>query len=110
MPQYQWIPVPKVSLVPLQNAVTVYTDAGKWSRRAAATWQERGQWCHQILSAEPEDSLQTLELLAVVWALSRWLQQPINIVTDSLYVAGIATRIEGAQIKDIANKRLYQLL
>ncbi|NXI20702.1 PO113 protein, partial [Irena cyanogastra] len=110
MPQHSWVPIPKVARGPLPDALTIYTNAGRKSRRAAATWQEKGQWCHQILDAVPEDSLQTLELLAVVWALPKWIHQPINIVTDSLYVAGVAVRIEDAQIREVNNQRLYQLL
>ncbi|KFV66922.1 hypothetical protein N307_12362, partial [Dryobates pubescens] len=55
-------------------------------------------------------SLQTLELFAVVWTLSHWLHEPVNIITDSLYVAGVANRIEDADIKDLKNQRLLQLL
>ncbi|NXK01435.1 POK6 protein, partial [Corythaixoides concolor] len=55
------------------------------------------------------DSLQTLELAAVCWAMSNWMTEGLNIVTDSLYVAGVATRVEDAVIKETANRRLYQL-
>lgn len=35
---------------------------------------------------------------------------PLNVVTDSLYVAGLVARIEDAQIRDIQNERLFDLL
>lgn len=54
-------------------------------------------------------SLQTLELTAVVWAVLQWHDQNLNIVTDSLYVAGILQRIEDARIKEVQNPRLYEL-
>ncbi|KGL84205.1 hypothetical protein N309_00498, partial [Tinamus guttatus] len=55
-----------------------------------------------------EDSLQTLELLAVTWAVTH-LEGPLNVVSDSLYVVGVASRIEDASVKEVSNKRLYQL-
>ncbi|KFV02763.1 hypothetical protein N340_03777, partial [Tauraco erythrolophus] len=52
---------------------------------------------------------QTMEHLAVVWAM--WNSKgPLNIVTDSLYVAGIVERIEEASIKEVQNPRLFELL
>ncbi|RMB88513.1 hypothetical protein DUI87_35090 [Hirundo rustica rustica] len=62
-----------------------------------------------MLSAKEADTLQTLELFAVVWAISHF-REPINVVTDSLYVAGVVARIEDAFIKEVRNQRLYQLL
>ncbi|RMB97205.1 hypothetical protein DUI87_26307 [Hirundo rustica rustica] len=62
-----------------------------------------------MLSAEEADTLQTLELFAVVWAISHF-REPINVVTDSLYVAGVVAQIEDAFIKEVRNQRLYQLL
>ncbi|KFV02604.1 hypothetical protein N340_00512, partial [Tauraco erythrolophus] len=55
-------------------------------------------------------SLQTLELWAVVWAVTNWMTVPINIVSDSLYVVGIVERIEVAEIKEVQNKRLFSLM
>ncbi|KFP70725.1 hypothetical protein N310_11450, partial [Acanthisitta chloris] len=51
---------------------------------------------------------QTLELLAVIWAMSN-LNQPLNVVSDSLYVVGVVSRIEDADIKETNNQRLYEL-
>uniref|UniRef100_A0A493TJ10 Uncharacterized protein n=1 Tax=Anas platyrhynchos platyrhynchos TaxID=8840 RepID=A0A493TJ10_ANAPP len=92
-----WITKPKRSSIPLKNAVTVFTDAGKRSRTAAVTWKDEHGWKHQILQAQDKDSLQTLELLAVVWAFIKWRDVPLNVVSDSLYVVGqiaIAQRSE----------------
>ncbi|RMC11180.1 hypothetical protein DUI87_12093 [Hirundo rustica rustica] len=105
----KWMLVPKRSDRPIPGALTVYTDAGKKSRKAAITWQKEGSWEKKMLSAEEADTLQTLELFAVVWAISHF-REPINIVTDSLYVAGVVARIEDAFIKEVRNQRLYQLL
>ncbi|KFP86544.1 hypothetical protein N311_11421, partial [Apaloderma vittatum] len=52
---------------------------------------------------------QTLELLAVVWATCTFTG-PLNLVTDSLYVAGVTAQVELAEIKEVRNKRLFELL
>lgn len=105
-----WITIPKRSERSLLNAVTVFTDAGKKSCRATVTWQQGTQWHHHMLHAEPSDSLQTLELVVVVWAFINWNTVELNVVTDSLCVAGVVQRIEGARIKDCQNKWLAELL
>ncbi|NWQ86143.1 PO113 protein, partial [Burhinus bistriatus] len=107
--EWDWVVKPLRSETPLANAVTVFTDAGKRSRKAAATWKEGQQWLYRQLEADSADSLQTLELAAVVWAIETF-NQPLNVVTDSFYVAGVAQRIEDASVKEVQNKRLYQLL
>ncbi|NXE43505.1 PO113 protein, partial [Ptilorrhoa leucosticta] len=107
--QQNLILIPKRSLTPLPNAVTVFTDAGKKSRTAVATWKDKqNQWCHRLMCALPSDSLKTLELVAVVWTMT-YFDEPLNIVSDSLYVAGVCERIGDADIKEIKNPRLYAL-
>lgn len=110
MAQQEWIAPPKYSEQPLQNAITVFTDAGHRSQQAVVTWQENGEWKHKILPATLGDILKTLELSAVVWAFLEWMTTPLNVVTDSLYVAGLVARIEDAQIRDIQNEWLFDLL
>ncbi|NXI75098.1 POK19 protein, partial [Anseranas semipalmata] len=110
MENQNWIVKPKRSTSPLQEAQTVFTDAGKRSRTAAVTWKDEGGWKHKILPAQEGDSLQTLELLAVVWAFVKWIDAPLNIISDSLYVVGIANRIEDSNLRDIKNERLASLL
>ncbi|NXM04787.1 POK19 protein, partial [Tyrannus savana] len=89
---------------------TVFTDAGKKSKRAAITWNAGGNWQSQLLPGVLGDSLQTLELRAVVWVFQQWQDAPVNIVSDSLYVVGTVVRIEGAMIKMVKNDRLHSLL
>ncbi|NWS34744.1 PO113 protein, partial [Polioptila caerulea] len=107
--EWDWITVPSRSKVPLRQAVTVFTDARKKSRKATATWKEGTSRKHQMIDAEPTDSLQTLELAAVAWTIA-YFTGPLNVVTDSLYVAGVMQRIEGSMIREVQNKRLYELL
>jgi len=40
MTQRRWLVIPKLSRAPLQNAITVFMDAGRKSRKAVATWCE----------------------------------------------------------------------
>ncbi|NWU60136.1 POK6 protein, partial [Dromas ardeola] len=110
MENKNWIIKPKRSTQPLPEALTVFTDAGRRSQTAAITWKEGPQWKHKILRAQPRDSLQTLELFAVVWAFLEWQHVPLNIVSDSLYVVGIANRIEDASLREVKNERLSSLL
>ncbi|NWU04747.1 POK6 protein, partial [Urocynchramus pylzowi] len=107
--EWDWVTKPLRADQPIPGATTVFTDAGKKSRKAAVTWKENSQWKHKILEADPADSLQTLELLAVAWALSGF-QEAVNVVTDSFYVAGVVQRIEDASVKEVQNKRLFHLL
>lgn len=109
MGTWDWMVKPKKENQPISDAVTAYTDAGKKSRTAAITWNENGIWKHKLLKAETNDSLQTMELLAVIWAVIN-LKGPLNVITDSLYVAGIVDRIEDAFIREIQNERLFELL
>ncbi|KAF1603391.1 UNVERIFIED_CONTAM: hypothetical protein FQV15_0019157, partial [Eudyptes pachyrhynchus] len=110
MENKKWITVPKRSVQPLPRAITAFTDAGRRSQTAAVTWKEGPQWKHQVLPAQAGDSLQTLELVAVVWAFLKWQHAPLNVVSDSLYVVGIANRIEDSNLRDIKNHRLSSLL
>lgn len=104
----KWYQVPKISLTPV-NGRTVFTDAGKAKKKAACVWEEDGQWKHHLINGSTEDSLQTLELAAVVWAFSKWNSEPLNVVTDSLYVAGVIARIEDALLRTAKKQRLLSL-
>ncbi|NXX09920.1 PO113 protein, partial [Larus smithsonianus] len=106
--EWQLITKPLREDHPIPGATTVFTDAGKRSRRAAATWNENGQWHDHIILATPQDNLQTLELLAVLWVFQTFWG-PVNVVSDSLYVVGVASRIEDASLKEVNNPRLGEL-
>ncbi|NXI41986.1 POK11 protein, partial [Galbula dea] len=104
----RWIQQPKVVQQPLEG-LTVFTDAGKRQKKAACTWQEGSSWKSHTMDGDMHDSLQTLELTSVAWALTPWHDQELNIVSDSLYVVGGVQRIEDALIKPSSNQRLCQL-
>lgn len=59
--------------------------------------------------ATPGDSLQTLELTTVTWAMSQRTDIPLNVVTDSLYVVGVVQRIEDSFIRETKNDQLLNL-
>ncbi|NXX93836.1 PO113 protein, partial [Centropus bengalensis] len=106
----EWIEKPWYSEKPLEDAVTVFTDAGKKSMRAAATWKEAEIWRYHRIDAVKGDSLQMLELRAIVSVLGE-IQGRVNVVSDSLYAVGVVQRIEQAHIKEVSNKEvLGQLL
>ncbi|KAF1656928.1 Endogenous retrovirus group K member 11 Pol protein, partial [Aptenodytes patagonicus] len=105
----QWLEKPKVIEGPIPGGITVYTDAGKRSKRAVCVWYEADKWHHQSLVGQEGDTLQTLELTAVIWALEHWLNFPLNVVSDSLYVVGLAPRIQDTLIREASNPRLGKL-
>ncbi|NXX54365.1 PO113 protein, partial [Scopus umbretta] len=105
----QWVEKSKVNKEPLPDGVTVYTDAGKRLRRAACVWKQGGKWNQYVIEGQSLDSLQTLELTAVTWALTNWLDTPLNVITDSMYVAGVVPRLEDALLRETTNPRLGRL-
>ncbi|KAK1191494.1 POK18 protein, partial [Pygoscelis papua] len=105
----QWLEKPKVVGRPIPGGITVYTDARKRSKRAVCVWYEAGKWHRQFLVGQEGDTLQTLELTAVIWVLEHWLNFPLNVVSDSFYVVGLIPRIQDALIKEASNPRLGKL-
>ncbi|KAM6037438.1 LOW QUALITY PROTEIN: optineurin-like [Chlamydotis macqueenii] len=63
-----------------------------------------------LLKGYITDSLQTLELRAVVWAFQQWQDEPLNVVSDSLYVVGTTQRLECAMIKTNSDVRSMSML
>lgn len=89
---------------------TTFTDVGKRSNRAATTWQESGVWTNRVVQGQNDDSLQTLELSAVIWAFQNCPNVSTNIVSDSLYVVGIVKQLKGSMLREVTSKKLYRLL
>ncbi|NXA46788.1 POL1 protein, partial [Nothocercus julius] len=67
-----------------QEGLTVFTDASSITSTAVVVWKAES-W-ERVKLTEPGSSVQQLEALAVAHALKTWLQQHINIVTDSMFV------------------------
>ncbi|RMB97217.1 hypothetical protein DUI87_26319 [Hirundo rustica rustica] len=97
--QQEWRPWPNVQSRPLPEAQTVFTDAGWKTWLAVCVWQKDSSWHHHKIQGMAEDSLQALELWAVIWALGQWRDEDLNIVSDSLYVVGVVQLIEEALLR-----------
>lgn len=57
-----------------------------------------------------EGSLQIAELVAVVRAFEKFKDQPLNLVTDLAYIAGVVMRAEHAFLKEVSTPNLHKLL
>ena len=97
------------SPVPL-SGLTVFTDASRNKHRTGYVWHDGNQWNSKLIPGDLQDSLQTLELTAVVDVFKKWALSPLNIVCDSLYVVGIVQRLERSIVREVANSRLKHLL
>ncbi|KFW86715.1 hypothetical protein N305_09392, partial [Manacus vitellinus] len=53
-----------------------------------------------------QGSVKVLELAAIRIALGKFSEQPVNIVTDSHYAAGLVSRLERSFLQDVANPHL----
>uniref|UniRef100_A0A8C3TRT4 Uncharacterized protein n=1 Tax=Catharus ustulatus TaxID=91951 RepID=A0A8C3TRT4_CATUS len=106
--EFHLIPREKRSWRPLK-ALTVFTDASGASHKSMMTWRNP-QTQHWEADVEfVEGSPQVAELAAVVRAFEKF-SEPINLVTDSAYVAGVVSRAEQAVLKEIDNEQLFRLL
>ncbi|NWR08090.1 POK7 protein, partial [Paradoxornis webbianus] len=99
--------LPWLSRQPVEG-FTVFTHASRKNSKAGLTWQENGKWLSEVLEG-PGDSLQVLELHAVIRVFEKWSNDPINIVSDSLYVVGVVEQMERALLKEVRNRWLWQL-
>lgn len=88
------------SKTPIPDAKTVFTDGSGKTHKAVTLWKnDTGQWEHSI-TFQP-GSTQPVKLAAVVEAFCLFSQEPINIVSDSLYVTEIVERIEHSFLKSV---------
>ena len=70
-----------------------YRDAGKKSGLVMVTWQEKEVWKHSTLTDTVGDSLQSLELFAVVWTMLN-LCGSLYVLSGLWYVVRVCERIE----------------
>ncbi|RMB88520.1 hypothetical protein DUI87_35098 [Hirundo rustica rustica] len=106
--EFHLIPREKRSRRPLK-ALTVFTDTSGASHKSVMTWRnpQTQRWEADVEFVE--GSPQVAELAAVVRAFEKF-SEPINLVTDSAYVAGVVSRAEQAVLKEIDNEHLFRLL
>ncbi|XP_014111487.1 PREDICTED: LOW QUALITY PROTEIN: endogenous retrovirus group K member 113 Pol protein-like [Pseudopodoces humilis] len=106
--EFKLIPWEKRSRRPVK-ALMVFTDVLGASHKSVMTWRDplTQHWEADIQFVE--GSPQIAELDAVVRAFEKF-SEPINLVTDSAYVAGVVSRAEQAVLKEIDNEHLFQLI
>ncbi|TRZ07550.1 hypothetical protein HGM15179_019557 [Zosterops borbonicus] len=97
----------KHSQEPVQGP-TVFTDGSGKTRKAILTWKDGSEW--KVLEGHEDGSAQLIELKAAVMAFQKFSQQPINLVTDSAYVADIAQQLGHLVLKKVSNAALFHLL
>ncbi|NXH27523.1 POK8 protein, partial [Myiagra hebetior] len=92
------------------RALMVFTNGSGASHRSVLTWRnsQTSEWEKYVEVVE--GSPQIAELSAMVRAFERFQKEPINIVTDSAYVAGVVERGEQSVLKEVPNPKLYDLL
>ncbi|RMC20400.1 hypothetical protein DUI87_01249 [Hirundo rustica rustica] len=91
------------------KALTVFTDASGASHKSVMTWRNPQTQRWEADEEFVEGSPQVAELATVIRAFEKF-SEPINLVTDSAYVAGVVSRAEQAVLKEIDNEHLFRLL
>ncbi|NXK43690.1 POK11 protein, partial [Piprites chloris] len=79
------------SPVPL-DGLTVFTDGSGKTGKAAVVWRSSCGWQQQV--ASQTGSPQVVELRAVTLAFQMFHDQPLNVVTDSAYVANLLQQLD----------------
>ncbi|NXU43761.1 POK11 protein, partial [Drymodes brunneopygia] len=87
------------SKTPIKNALTVFTDGSGSSHKS---WDEEVR----VVEGSP----QIAELAAVVRVFERFEERPVNLVTDSAYVAGVVSRAEHSLLREVPYRKLFGLL
>ena len=89
------------------QVITVFTDGSSKPRKPAMVWKpsQVAEWQHEVKIVS-QGSTQVIELVAVNMALSRFKDEPINLVTNSFHVAEIIARLDHSTIKDVENPLL----
>ncbi|RMC19923.1 hypothetical protein DUI87_03490 [Hirundo rustica rustica] len=98
---------PKISQEPVQGP-TIFTDGSGRTSKAIVTWRDGCEW--QVPEGHEDGSALLVELSAAVMAFQRFSEEPLNLVTDSAYVADIAQRLGHSVLKEVSNAALFHLL
>ncbi|NXB61813.1 POK19 protein, partial [Struthidea cinerea] len=98
---------PKNSHAPLQG-LTIFTDGSGTMGKAIVTWTDESGW--QMLKGHESGSAQLVELRAAAMAFQHFPHVPLNLVTDSAYVADLTQRLDCSLLKEVNNAALFSLL
>ncbi|XP_065275705.1 endogenous retrovirus group K member 18 Pol protein [Emys orbicularis] len=94
-----------LSTVPIEDALTLFTDGGP--TRGAVSWQAQGTW--QVRFTLPQRSPQRAELAAVILACRCFQDDPFNLITDSLYVTNVLKSLPGSYVSPSCDDNLLAL-
>ncbi|NWX52876.1 POK19 protein, partial [Steatornis caripensis] len=86
---------------------TVFSDASGKTGKAAVAWKQDGQWHSHIVYQE--GSPQVVELRAAALAF-QYFPGPLNLITDSAYVAALLPRLDMAVLGHVNNPKLFAVL
>ncbi|NXY78883.1 POK19 protein, partial [Glareola pratincola] len=86
---------------------TVFMDGSGKTGKAAIVWKDGSQWRHKI--EHQEGSPQVVELRAMAMVFQNF-PGPVNIITDSAYVAGLVQRLDKAVLGHGSNETLFRVL
>uniref|UniRef100_A0A452GV37 Uncharacterized protein n=1 Tax=Gopherus agassizii TaxID=38772 RepID=A0A452GV37_9SAUR len=90
---------------PIADALTVFTDG--CPTRGVVSWRSDAQWHSKFTT--PQTSPQRAELAALCLAFSHFPAIPLNVITDSLYVANVGTAIAGSYVTPLMERSLLAL-
>lgn len=79
-------------------------------KRERPLWHGKRKVSGRRLEGHENGSPQLVELRAVAIAFQRFPHTPLNVVTDSAYVADITWRLDRTILKEINNAQLFSLL
>ncbi|NWT20854.1 POK11 protein, partial [Vireo altiloquus] len=106
---FNLIPKDRQSQKPLRGALTVFTDGSGGSHKSVMTWKDPRTQQWETDEEIVEGSPQVAELATVIRAFDRF-PEPLNLVTDSAYVAGVVSRAENSVLGHVSNPVIFDML
>jgi len=93
----------------MKGARTVFLDRSGKTYKSVVVWKQTdsSDWQSSILIVER--CTQIVKLSAALHAFELFSTEPLNVVADSAYVAGIVQRIADAMIREVNNEQLFFL-
>lgn len=82
---------------------TYFTNGSGKTGRAITVWHENREWHHEEQIVQ--GSAQIVELAAIVFAFQH-CHRPMNLVTDSQYIAGVVSRLDCLWLKEATDSNI----
>ncbi|NWI59743.1 POK19 protein, partial [Calyptomena viridis] len=89
------------------EGLTVFTDGSGKTGKAAVVWYDNGEWKDNVILQQ--GLLQLVELWAMV-VVFQTFTNPINIMTDSAYVANLVAKLDKVVLGQVDTRPLFELL